>query len=915
MNSITINNNIAEAIDILLNKRLSQLSYDQTITAEIYEVIDKEKGYYKIEYQSAILDAYSENADKTYGVKQTVYVKVPKSDFSQKLIIESRVGTETLTESQRQNLKNYKNPIKPNFKYNAEFKLIAGSTFPQSEEHSFYQGVDETFQILSKNYEIICLEATFKNHLINLHTSGNYGLRFDFLTTSGQIESYVLDTHNFVGNFYKKDSKGSKQKTFYFVEKGKLQGIDKIIFFQEGMEQDKDINNPIRDINTGKTIDYPRIETENLFASNPAITFYEVLDLLTEENYLVLDAPMGYIGERLTFSAQLLNEGKDILTEEYSIFWYKKEWDDTKKSGINWKQQNTESSSSIEILNEVEGRNYFKVSIFNKEKELVAEKQFEASKTKLEPLPEIGQSRNGDAITLFLPTGYKGDWYKNDARIGKEKTNSITLKLSDFRLEVEKVEVKEIYQNDFFIAESLEIEVSAPVPLKNAKVTAEGKTYFKYDAFNNLRSEDAGIEKFLTLGIVAEKEIENIKLYFSNSDIELSKDKEKTINPANSQLKNVYYEELESGVLKVHFFLNNKLETAKTNNTLVLQMGYKDEPVEDMFYFPFYFASLGDIGTNGTSNACFIVPESDSVYLDNNGYRLTLKLFEDGKSIKSNNDYEILELKVMPKGVDYSKKITVFQDILISKNDVAGSVNYLSVRVRIGNEVLQNFYPIPVGKRFNYPLFVKYNFNGKNGDKTFSETKAGNNKWYYFDNNSVLHYLNLYSNQAINDWQIEHVKADEENGTLLSEQIFVGDKGMTKEGAPKLSGIMLGDIKDDTKKPKGIYGYKDNKEVFSISVDGEMTLGKANITEKQIKMPEESSIRLGDDITLGEQSKLNEIEVTKQTIDFNCLFNGPLKEGEKPDSKSLQGIINNLQSQINELSNRIDELHKPVSPN
>jgi hypothetical protein len=81
-------------MDILLSKRLSEFGFDQTVIAEIYEIVDAEKGKYKIKYESRIFDAEAIDTSKKYKVNKSVYIKIPKSDFSQKLLIESEVGAE-----------------------------------------------------------------------------------------------------------------------------------------------------------------------------------------------------------------------------------------------------------------------------------------------------------------------------------------------------------------------------------------------------------------------------------------------------------------------------------------------------------------------------------------------------------------------------------------------------------------------------------------------------------------------------------------------------------------------------------------------------------------------------------------------------------------------------------------------------
>ena len=287
------NNNIAQAIDILLNKRLSDLQYDQTIIAEIYEIVDSANGKYKIQYESVILEAEAIDVTKTYKLNRSVYVKVPKSDFSQKLIIEGAVDSDsTQTGAALKALKNYRIPISPSFEYSDDFTLVAGpeninsnKENPQYITKSYFTSFENEqeiqFRELAKQYEVIKLEATFSNFLLGTHVKGNYGLRFEFLTSETETEeatkTFTLDANKFSGNIFGYNSQGSKQNMYFQVAKGVLKALKSITFFQEDMEQDKNLNNPI--MANSKIVDYQKVYTPNLKASDIKITFYDIQDL------------------------------------------------------------------------------------------------------------------------------------------------------------------------------------------------------------------------------------------------------------------------------------------------------------------------------------------------------------------------------------------------------------------------------------------------------------------------------------------------------------------------------------------------------------------------------------------------------------------------------------------------------------
>ena len=272
------NNNIAQAIDILLNKRLSELHYDQTIIAEICEIVDEEAGKYKIQYESVILNAESTDPSKRYKLNRSVYVKVPKSDFSQKLLIESAVDSEgSATAAALKELKNYRIPQTPVFEYPGTLNLIAGpeeledgTTNPQFTTLECFESYESEkelqFRSMAEIYEIFKVEAKFLIGLQGMHYSGNYGLKFEFFTTDSEqdisTKLYTLDTSNFAGNYFSYNPSGSRQYAFFQVPKGTLKALKSVTLFQDDIDQDSNPNNPIK--NNGQVVGYKKTKNINI---------------------------------------------------------------------------------------------------------------------------------------------------------------------------------------------------------------------------------------------------------------------------------------------------------------------------------------------------------------------------------------------------------------------------------------------------------------------------------------------------------------------------------------------------------------------------------------------------------------------------------------------------------------------------
>jgi hypothetical protein len=77
-----IENNICEAISIIVDKAVAQASYDKTIQATVSVCEDSSLGKYKVKYQNSSFYAYSNDTDTTYSTGTSVYVLVPGNDMS-----------------------------------------------------------------------------------------------------------------------------------------------------------------------------------------------------------------------------------------------------------------------------------------------------------------------------------------------------------------------------------------------------------------------------------------------------------------------------------------------------------------------------------------------------------------------------------------------------------------------------------------------------------------------------------------------------------------------------------------------------------------------------------------------------------------------------------------------------------------
>ena len=80
MAEIQTNNIVIQAIDTIVQQRISSLDYDKTIICKIVDSSDSINGHYMVNDGSITFDAYCESSD--YVVDESVYVTIPKGDFT-----------------------------------------------------------------------------------------------------------------------------------------------------------------------------------------------------------------------------------------------------------------------------------------------------------------------------------------------------------------------------------------------------------------------------------------------------------------------------------------------------------------------------------------------------------------------------------------------------------------------------------------------------------------------------------------------------------------------------------------------------------------------------------------------------------------------------------------------------------------
>ena len=202
---------ILNAVDYLVNNRVSSLDRDKTITATIVACNNSITQEYKVSYNGGYILAYAQE-NTTYQRDASVFVLVPEGDFSKKKTIiglasssststtfvsslindYNKIGENTLSNQRRWGLNSYKKE---------DYKLIYQHGYTDDN----FLTVDEAHLLLYiAQAEALLLQGTFQTALPRAHrvsSTGKYGVSFTLAFKNGdeQTKKYSADRVGKIG--------------------------------------------------------------------------------------------------------------------------------------------------------------------------------------------------------------------------------------------------------------------------------------------------------------------------------------------------------------------------------------------------------------------------------------------------------------------------------------------------------------------------------------------------------------------------------------------------------------------------------------------------------------------------------------------------------------------------------------------
>ena len=222
-----------EAVDVLVDKKIESVKFDETITATIVDASDAKSGKYLVSNGSAKFVAYSTVTN--YRERDSVLVTIPQGNYDNQKIIVSKVlenenaplvytspferiinlTSNVIAGAENDSYNIWANDNKDyNWANNQSITEYIASLDDENRESPLPYLHMEHLAI--QGYTALGLRAQFSTHLLDYDTvSGNYGIIAKLVFNDGSVAEYLtFDCDEFFGNPYNYDTYFTLSKVF-----------------------------------------------------------------------------------------------------------------------------------------------------------------------------------------------------------------------------------------------------------------------------------------------------------------------------------------------------------------------------------------------------------------------------------------------------------------------------------------------------------------------------------------------------------------------------------------------------------------------------------------------------------------------------------------------------------------------------
>lgn len=756
---------IFQSIDVIVDKKLRQLSFDKSFESDIYSVIDADVGEYRVLYNGEYLPAFTRYPEERYQIGERVLVLVPGNEMSGRKTILGRAESQSVQALSESNAADMIIEASPTFdklygyKTSDDYGVVAGapvgSDYATCEIGSWERGIYHgTFQRYANEYEYLRIQGSFLTQFNTVFTRGNYGLELTFYTNAGSTISYRLDLSAFNGDPYSL-STYSPQSIIIKIQKGYLYGLASIKLFEENFP-DYD-----HEIEGGLPTTAAITTTPNIFVKDISIQYVELKDYSANSYYLAITTPSGnYLSSdmtSITLQGKLLFQRKDLYSSSTcACQWYIKDASTMRESaeyrkaaGIGWRPIE-DATSNILALDLTSGdiwqkRDYKLIMVYNN---ITLSSEISVYNLTSPYEFHIEQTNSNNDFTLQLINDTTddtlvADWFllQPDGAYTKltedERTNSISLNYLAYTSAIFYANVYK--ENNSTLLGTLDFTITTTDFESDVTVSYSGDDTFRYDANGDVTIEDSEVERVLKPVLTWKDGVygTGAKLrWYSVDGTYLDPDSGKI--SLDSSLESMIEDIRVDSDGNLHYHIRQKYRNYFDNNTLTLKVVMDDEH-EYTFRKELLFIKDGDQGTNGTTFICAIRPYDEDGNKDSGYHPLTFNntwgdplplrcfVYKDGEQINDDSRYS---LTYSWTGIAVDPTRGSEDRIVINGSGEPAAARYVKCQVKIDSSTLLDepiylyaLYPIDtvVGgldisliKMDSIPGYIKYTSSGTN---------------------------------------------------------------------------------------------------------------------------------------------------------------------------------------------------------
>lgn len=214
-----IENSILDAIDILMDQKVSTLAFDRTVRASILEVTDSSIGKYKVKYQNSTFYAFSNSLENSYKKGTEVYVLIHSNDFEKDASIVGTVAKLGV---------DYLSAVTPEDR----FSPIGNNVLSMGTDVSFcsYYPQPQSIELLNNTISVDSNGFNlYKNEATNLILAASFRTALPVEQQVGGGDYGIIVTCKYYNNAYKDHAaaeQGQKELGNGFIERTYVLNVD-----------------------------------------------------------------------------------------------------------------------------------------------------------------------------------------------------------------------------------------------------------------------------------------------------------------------------------------------------------------------------------------------------------------------------------------------------------------------------------------------------------------------------------------------------------------------------------------------------------------------------------------------------------------------------------------------------------------